>query len=642
MASSPSTDAASTEAERVMAELDGALCRARERCDAMHHHAECAAATAHAACQETIRCVASREASLTTQRDALLTQMEMLRAEAGRLDVLLEEVRAQRDQATEALQTSLQERDSRKRQADQEAEKEAEWAEHMASAPAASQAIFARALTMLKCDRDGVPSLLGLSVIAMAKHRVPMDDPQTALQATAAATATSAVPATVSAAVAPAVSKVPLGLREYVTKLVEWAEPRLATAAKEVEDEQRRVACEAERAEERAAAKKKADAERAAALADLNHYQDLVRYYFPDAVSRLPVPPDPGVSNEDHAAHQKWQLQQTKDLLNRLRQRQIAKNGTGSTGMLHKPLEEIEPDELCCGISKELFRHPLTSECGHTFEKKGIYRWLGRMKSRPCPLCRKPLAKEGLTLNVGLQAKAAEWRTTSTRLCQAVSKKRARGAVGAAAGGESDDDGMGTGLARMTNHPHKVRLSAAAFLISPNPVKLIIDDRTSYAKRARVATSRELAAASSDGRSGSATASRQRRASRGSTPGRAAASSATAATASDLAGGGGAGDMRTAVEVVDLLTTDDSDSGAEDTEAVVEDEQDTTEEEEEGEEEEEEEEAPPPARERRRLTASEGDRWQCMCGHANEGRHCIRPLRSGSLCGLTRKMGVLV
>jgi len=72
--------------------------------------------------------------------------------------------------------------------------------------PEVNRAIFGRALKLLRCTRDGVPSLLGLSVVAMVQHRVPTDD-----------------------------ICIPRGLLEYVIKLTEWVDSELLDAAHQAE-----------------------------------------------------------------------------------------------------------------------------------------------------------------------------------------------------------------------------------------------------------------------------------------------------------------------------------------------------------------------------------------------------------------------
>ena len=330
-----------------------------------------------------------------------------------------------------------------------------------------------------------------------------------------------------------------------------------------------------------------------------------MRSYFPQAVSRLPVPPDAGVSEEDRIAHQSWQLQQTKELLNQLRQRQVAKSGSG----LSPEREQIEPDELCCGISKELFRFPLSSQCGHSFERAQIHRWMGRAREKPCPLCRAPLRKEELRLNVGLQAQAAEWRQTSAKLCRAAGKKRARAATEVAkhAGGaleatlvrqpssdDSDGDHGGSGLVRPTYHPHKLRFSAAVLELTDPPELALKIELASTRRRAAMVEEDQMSFEGPDSP-----------VSEGETT---KGAETSADTMEDTAG----------EEEQQDKEDDDDDEAISDNEAA------------------------PPSRQRRRLTAADGERWRCMCGHVNEGRHCVQPLRSGSLCGLTREMGVRV
>jgi len=583
----------STHTTRVMVDLEHALERAHSQNEAAHREANDFVASAYAEHEKLIRSLGPKKDSLHRQMQQLKEKMKELE---GRLDGVASEI-ADSQLHVEKVEAHAA---ARRRLADEKEEKDSEWAESMASAPAASQAIWERGLNMLQCHRDGVPTLLGLSVIAMAKYRVPVEDPQplAACLGPAGAAAAVADAAVVRGSSDAGRSRVHAGLLVYIDKLQQWAEPKLMAAAREAEEVQRQAKLEADRAATRAAARAAAQEERARALTDIEYYQALVRSYFPHAISHLPVPPDAGVSENDWIAHQRWQLQQTKELLNRLRQRQVAKSGNRLV-----PEEQTEPDELCCGISKELFRFPLTGRCGHSFERAQIRRWMGRAREKPCPLCRAALTKEGLRLNVGLQAQAAEWRQTSAKLCRAAGKKRARTPtkvvrhagdamecnIARQPSSDSDDDHGCSGLVRPTYHPHKLRLSAAV---------LELEDSAELSLKIDLAPTRQQTLRGEEDKK-----------------------SSEAAGSSVL-------QMAEAAET-GVHTEDTAEEDEDDQEEHIDEHEASSDDE-----------ATPPSQQRRRLTPADGECWRCMCGYVNEGRHCVKPLRSGSLCGLTRKMGV--
>jgi len=412
-AAATSTSSSAVNPTDTMKELNRALEQAQTRCDEVHRKADFQKTAAQDAHRKLMRGLEPQRDELNAQMHQLREQMEALRGSICRVDAQITDSEA-RVRDAEAAAAAL------KRQADECEEKDSEWAENMASAPEASQALWGRALAMLRCHKDGVPSLLGLSVISATKYRVPTDHVVT-------------------------------GLKRYIDGLTRWVEPRLADAAKKAEEERRR-------ADLQAARKAALEVERSKALADVEHYQAIIRDYFPHAVSNLPGPANAGLSEPDRLAFERNRLELTKELLTSLRLEQITKSDDGQD----RAAEDIEPDQLCCSIYKKLFRHPLTGPCGHSFESGAIKSWTKRKRQGSCPLCRAPLVKEELHLNVGLQAQAKEWRTTSEKLRRAAGRKRAR---------HSESDG--TPQVRRTSRPTKI--SVPVDLWRPREPSLQVD-----------------------------------------------------------------------------------------------------------------------------------------------------------------------
>ena len=55
-------------------------------------------------------------------------------------------------------------------------------------------------------------------------------------------------------------------------------------------------------------------------------------------------------------------------------------------------LKNIILNRLQCSICTEIFQKPLMVNCGHTFCKNCIVKWIERnKKSSKCPLCRSPI-----------------------------------------------------------------------------------------------------------------------------------------------------------------------------------------------------------------------------------------------------------
>lgn len=90
--------------------------------------------------------------------------------------------------------------------------------------------LWERALGMLKCHREGVPTLLGLCVVSVAQHglhpprpAVPPPNGGAAVRAAALAKAEAAKEANKPHDI----SKLPPGLQQYISRLREWAKPKV-------------------------------------------------------------------------------------------------------------------------------------------------------------------------------------------------------------------------------------------------------------------------------------------------------------------------------------------------------------------------------------------------------------------------------
>lgn len=79
------------------------------------------------------------------------------------------------------------------------------------------------------------------------------------------------------------------------------------------------------------------------------------------------------------------------------------------TTMVVKDLQEKELcAPLCCPISMQLFKDPVVSIYGHSFERRDIQEWL--VKHERCPMTRDPLTIADLTTNFALAGVADAFR----------------------------------------------------------------------------------------------------------------------------------------------------------------------------------------------------------------------------------------
>ena len=87
---------------------------------------------------------------------------------------------------------------------------------------------------MLKCHREGVPTLLGLCVVSVAQHGLhppKMSLPPSAAASQAARAAAIAKAEALARANAPLdISRLPPGLQQYISRLRDWAKPKVETA----------------------------------------------------------------------------------------------------------------------------------------------------------------------------------------------------------------------------------------------------------------------------------------------------------------------------------------------------------------------------------------------------------------------------
>lgn len=90
---------------------------------------------------------------------------------------------------------------------------------------AASDALWVRALQMLRCHREGVPTLLGLCVVNVAQYGLTRT-----LQSSKSTVGTVRT-----------VEDLPTGLRQYISKLQEWAKPRVVQVQQKQPRSQERV-----------------------------------------------------------------------------------------------------------------------------------------------------------------------------------------------------------------------------------------------------------------------------------------------------------------------------------------------------------------------------------------------------------------
>lgn len=95
--------------------------------------------------------------------------------------------------------------------------------------------LWERALRMLRCHRDGVPTLLGLCVVAVSQEYVSATDAASRCSGTPATKAAADKAAIVRARAAKIeagiLERLPNGLQQYIHKLQEWARPRIQAQA---------------------------------------------------------------------------------------------------------------------------------------------------------------------------------------------------------------------------------------------------------------------------------------------------------------------------------------------------------------------------------------------------------------------------
>lgn len=88
---------------------------------------------------------------------------------------------------------------------------------------AEKERLWERALQMLRCHREGVPTLLGLCVVNVAQY---------GLARTLQANGNGGVKS---------VDDLPSGLQQYISKLQDWAKPRMAQVQQKQPRSQERV-----------------------------------------------------------------------------------------------------------------------------------------------------------------------------------------------------------------------------------------------------------------------------------------------------------------------------------------------------------------------------------------------------------------
>ena len=73
-----------------------------------------------------------------------------------------------------------------------------------------------------------------------------------------------------------------------------------------------------------------------------------------------------------------------------------------STGTVLTESELLHDPAFCCPITQKLMEDPyILTNCGHSFEKEAIIKWLGY--SEKCPVCNKPAHPNQLILNYSLK-----------------------------------------------------------------------------------------------------------------------------------------------------------------------------------------------------------------------------------------------
>ena len=77
-------------------------------------------------------------------------------------------------------------------------------------------------------------------------------------------------------------------------------------------------------------------------------------------------------------------------------------------------LEDI-PDDLCCPISREIFRDPVVASDGHTYSREAIENWLEKLSAQKVPLT-SPFTRAELTTglfpNLGMRNQVSDLLTS--------------------------------------------------------------------------------------------------------------------------------------------------------------------------------------------------------------------------------------